>query len=108
MNIFYDFINAFWSGLQAVLSWLLDGALYVLKAALYFPFDGLLTCISSFVSALDLSGILFTSATTWGALPPQLLYVLNQIALPQCLSLMLYAYIIRLTLNLIPAALTRI
>ena len=102
------FINVFFSTIQTLLGWCLDGLMYVLKTALYFPFDGLLTAISGLLSALDVSSLIVSSASTWGGMPPQLLYIVNAIGIPQGLSMLAYAYGLRMALNLIPAALTRI
>lgn len=103
-----SFINSFFSTIQSLLGWCLDGLMYVLKTALYFPFDGLLTMITGIVSALNFSSLAISSATTWGAMPPQLIYIINAVGFPQGLSILASAYVIRMTLNLIPAALTRI
>lgn len=102
------FINGFFLVIQTLLGWVLDGLMYVLKTALYFPFDGLLTVISGLISALDVSSVIVSSVSTWGAMPPQLLYIVNAIGIPQGLSILAYAYGLRMALNLIPAALTRI
>ena len=102
------FINTFFHTIQTLLGWVLDGLLYVLKTALFFPFDGLLTVVSGLISALDVSNVIVSSASTWSGMPPQLLYIVNAIGLPQGLSMLAYAYGLRMTLNLIPAALTRI
>jgi len=108
MDVIMGFINGFFAIIQDLLKWVLDGLMYVLKTALYFPFDGLLTAIEGLISALDISQLMISSASTWGAMPPQLLYVVNAIGIPQGLSLLAYAYGIRMAINLIPAALTRI
>jgi hypothetical protein len=87
---------------------MLDGFLLVLKIAFYLPFDGILTVITAFVSSLDVGQLVFNSASTWGLLPPQMLYVINAIGFPQGLTLVAYAIGLRMLLNLIPAALTRL
>jgi F0F1-type ATP synthase membrane subunit c/vacuolar-type H+-ATPase subunit K len=103
-----DFINGFFHILQTILSWMLDGLMYVLKTALYFAWDGLLTAITGLFTALNVSNVLVSAASTWSAMPSQLLYLVNQIGIPQGLTILGYAYLIRMTLNLIPAAFTRI
>lgn len=103
-----NFINGFFTALQTILSWMLDGLAYVLKTVIYFVFDGLLTVVSGIISAVDISNVLVSAASTWNAMPPQLLYVIHQIGIPQGLTILGYAYLIRMGLNLIPAALTRI
>jgi hypothetical protein len=108
MSALIHFVNSFLSILTSAFSWLLDGAILVIQSACYFIYDGFLTTITAFVNSLDLSSLAFTSLTTWGLMPDQMLYVINQIGLPQGLTMLFYAYVIRLTLNLIPAALTRV
>lgn len=108
MSGIMNFINGFFSALQTLLSWMLDGLLYVTKAALYFVWDGLLTVITGLITAVDISNVLVSAAATWDAMPPQLLYLINQIGIPQGLTILGYAYLIRMGFNLIPAALTRI
>ncbi len=102
------FINGFFTTIQTLLGWVLDGMLYVLKTALYFPFDGLLTVVSGLISVLNVSSLIVSSASTWGGMPPQLLYIVNAIGIPQGLAILASAYLLRMGLNLIPAALTRI
>ena len=108
MSALINFANSFLSVLTTAFTWLLDGAILVIQSAFYFIYDGLLTTITAFVNSLDLSTLAFNSLTTWGLMPDQLLYVINQIGLPQGLTMVFYAYVIRLSLNLIPAALTRV
>ena len=108
MSGIMNFLNIFFATIQSLLGWVLDGALYVLKTAFYFPFDGLLTVVSGLISSVNVSDLVVSSASSWGLMPPQLLYIVNQIGIPQGLTILAYAYMIRLTLNLIPAAFTRI
>lgn len=103
---------AFFSGLidflKSALGWLLDGGLLVLKMAFYWPFDGLLTCISAFFTALNFSTYVSSYALKWADLPSQMIYVVNAIGLPQGIALLLAAIGIRMIINLIPAAFTRV
>ncbi len=108
MGFIHDFFSNFFGWLYDVASWLLDGLLYVLKTFLFFPFDGLLTTIEGFFSALNFSSVLFTSSSVWAGVPSQLVWILNACGLPECLSLIAAAYLIRLTLNLIPSWATRV
>lgn len=108
MSGIMSFLNGFFAVIQILLGWTLDGLMYVLKTAFYFPFDGLLTAISSLISALDFSSMGLSSVATWANMPPQLLYIVHAIGIPQGLSILAAAYIIRMGINLIPAALTRI
>lgn len=108
METLVNFVIDFFRLLKGLFSWLLDGFLFVLKTVLYLPFDGILTVITAFVSSLDVGQLVFNSASTWGLLPPQMLYVINEVGVPQGLTLVAYAIGIRMALNLIPAALTRL
>lgn len=101
------FIN-FWVQAKLAAKWGLDGGLYVLKLGLYFVFDGLLTVVYSIVGALDVGSLVFNIGGLWAGLPSQLIYLINSIGLPSGLSIVLYAIVIRMLLNLIPAAVTRI
>ena len=103
-----ELINGFWTTLQTLLSWVLDGFLYVIKTAVWFILDGFLTTVYAFVNLLDISSVLFDMAAYWGLLPPQLVYIINQIGLPMALTMLMGCYVIRMLLNLIPAAFTRI
>ena len=108
MDTVINFVIDFFRLCKELLTWMLDGVLFVLKTAFYLPFDGILTAITAFISSLDIGQLVFNSASTWGLLPPQMLYVINAVGFPQGLTLVAYAIVIRMTLNLIPAALTRL
>lgn len=98
----------FWVQAKIAAEWGLDGGLYILKLGMYFVFDGLLTVVYAIVGSLDVGSFVVNTAGVWGGLPPQLIYLINAIGLPSGLSIVLYAIIIRMLLNLIPAAVTRI
>ena len=87
--------------------WLLDGVLWVIGNALYFIFDGLLTVFQLFFQGLDFSAVLFSN-TLGSSMHPLLVWFINQLGLPQCFSLIGLAIGIRMLLNLLPAAITRI
>lgn len=101
------FLN-FWVQAKLFSKWGLDGALYVLKVGFFFIIDGLLTAIYAIVSTLDLGSLVFNVAGLWAGLPPQVIYLVNAVGIPSGLSMILYAIVIRMLLNLIPAAFTRI
>lgn len=100
--------DAFLSWLVTLATWILNGAVTVVEAALYYPFDGLLTTIETFVSGLDLSALAFSYTSMWAGLPPQFVYFVNAVGIPQGLSMIIAAVGIRMVINLIPAAFTRI
>ena len=103
-----DFINTFFSKCWHILKFALDGVISILTTILYWFWDGFLWIVTNLISTLDLSALAFTQYAHWADLPPQLLYLINQLALPQCAAMIAAAILIRMILNLIPAALTRI
>ena len=110
-----DFINGFWETVRVFFVFLLDGVLTLLQVVfdaftllLYTVFDGFLVVVYGIFSALDFSALVFNTAASWGSMPPQLIWFINEIALPQCFTMVTAAVGIRMLLNLIPAAFTRI
>lgn len=103
-----DFINGFGVLLQNILKWALDGILWILKMVPYLVYDGILTVFQLTISALSLPSVLFTAAGEWGLLPPQAVYIINALGIPIGISMILAAIAVRMAINLIPAALTRI
>ncbi len=87
--------------------WLLDGILWIIGRALYLIFDGLLTVIQLFFGSIDFSAVLFSN-TLGSSLHPVLVWFINQLGIPQCFTLIGLAIGIRMLLNLLPAAVTRI
>ena len=103
-----SFVTGFWTVVSTLANWLLNGALYVIKSALYYVFDGLLTIIYTIVNGLSFTSLTINAAANWASLPPQALYLLNQLAISQCISMIISAIVIRMTINLIPAEFTRL
>jgi len=91
-----------------ILKWALDGMLWIIGKALFLPFDGLLTVVSGIFTSLDLSTFAASYALNWAGLPTQMIWFVNAVAIPQGVSILLAAILIRMALNLIPAAFTRI
>lgn len=108
MNALKDFANSFWGFLKSIVDYLLDGLFYIIKTVLYWLLDGFLTIVSSMINALDLSALGFASFGHWADLPDELIYIINQFGLPQCATIITSAILIRVTLNIIPASVTRI
>jgi hypothetical protein len=104
----FDFISSFFSSCWHILKLGLDGIITLLTTVLYWFWDGFLWLVTNLISTLDLSALAFNHYAAWADLPPQLLYLINQLALPQCAAMIASAIFIRMVLNLIPAALTRI
>lgn len=103
-----NFLNSFFSRIWDFGAWLLDGLLYVIKSVLYVPFDAILTVIETFIVALTYSIASLSGVMSWLSLPSQMIYLLNACGFSTGLTLIATAIGIRLTLNLIPASLTRV
>jgi len=103
-----SFAAALWSFLNSLCTWALDGCLWLLKKAAFVIMDGLLTCISSIFTAIDLSSIAANYALQWANVPTQLIWFINAISLPAGIAILVGAIGIRMLINLIPAAVTRI
>jgi hypothetical protein len=108
LDSFLAWVGAFWGYILDAATWVLDGFLLILQFVFFCIFDGLLIVVESFFSSLDLSAVAFSYAAQWSSLPPQTIWLVNQMALPQCVSLLFGAYAIRLILNLIPSVFTRV
>lgn len=100
--------KALFSFLTTSLTWLLDGALWLLLKGLFLPFEGLLTVISVAFKAIDISSFVASYAMNWAGLPPQLIWLVNAVSIPQGITILISSIGIRMALNLIPAVFTRI
>ena len=89
-------------------TWILDGFIELLQFVVFTILDGLLSVVETALAAVDLSSVLFNYAAAWSHLPTQLIWLINAVGLPQCFSILGAAYLIRLTLNLIPSVFTRV
>lgn len=107
INKIIDFCINFFDMIIDVFKWVLDGILYILSEIFYTILDVCCSIIESIVSAVDLSS-LTNSFGNWNILPPQIIYILSQLNVPVLLGMLSAACLVRLTLNLIPAAFTRI
>ena len=100
--------NSLFTFLRDSFTWLLDGALWLLLKGLFLPFDGLLTVISVAFNSINVSSFVASYAMNWAGLPPQMIWLVNAVAIPQGITILIAAIGIRMALNLIPAAFTRI
>lgn len=109
-------LNKIWLFLESLpdkfldlFQWLFDSIYEFFTALPYWLFDLVLTVIESIIEAIDWSTMsAFESFNEWGLLPDQLLWILNYLNFSQCLTILAGAYGIRLLLNIIPAAVTRV
>ncbi len=104
----FNFISSFFGILWDGILWAIEGLLELLGYMLFLIFDGILTVIYLFMEAIDFSEVAFNYASTYSNLPPLALYVASAIDIPQYFTYVSIALGIRLTLNIIPAAVTRI
>lgn len=102
------FLNGVWHYVESIVTWIFNAILVVLWGALYVIIDGFLTMISAIISALDVSTLLVNMSVSWGGLSPQVAWLINQSGIPTGMTFIGLAYLIRMTLNLIPGAFTRI
>jgi hypothetical protein len=107
-NPIMAFCNAVVSFFGDGLLWIINGFVNVIWGILYVVIDGLLSVVTGFVSLIDLSTIITKLTSSWGLLPDQVVWIINQSGLAECLSIIGYAYLTRMILNLIPAEFTRV
>jgi hypothetical protein len=104
----YNFFKSFFGFLIDIFVWLLESFFYILSEFPYLLFDGFLVVIEGIFTVLDLSGLAFDTALNWSSLPDQLVWILGEIDFSQGLSIIISAIGIRMLINLIPGAVTRI
>nr|WP_321467273.1 hypothetical protein [uncultured Desulfobulbus sp.] len=107
-GVIIDWLETFWSWIETGFTWILNGLLVLIQFVFFTIFDGLLTVIETALAAIDLSSVIFNYAAAWSSMPTQLVWLINAVGLPQCFTILGAAYLIRLTLNLIPSIFTRV
>ncbi len=119
MDWLINFFKGFWKLIKkffwwlidsvfAPFRWALDGFFTVISAIFYLMFDGLLTAVAAVFKSFDLSSLLFTSVGSALDLPAAAIWIITELGLPQCISMVVIAIGIRMLLNILPAAVTRI
>jgi len=108
----WDEITYFFNNIITTLKdwglWLL-GLLYeALLSVCYWIFDKLCDLVEWILSGIDFSLTLFQNAISWSGVPGEVIWLCNQIGVDDGLLMISTALIIRLTLNIIPASLTRV
>lgn len=106
--VIIEWLRSFWQWVQTAFTWLIDGILYGFEFVAFTLLDGVLSIIEALIAAIDLSAVAFNYAAAWSSLPSQLVWFITALGLPQCFTMLGAAYIIRLTLNLIPSWATRV
>ena len=103
-----EWLGKFWDWVLTAIQWVLSGLIVLVQFVFFTIFDGLLTVIETTLAAIDLSSVIFNYAAAWSNIPTQLVWLINAVGLPQCFTILGAAYLIRLTLNLIPSVFTRV
>ena len=107
-GVIIDWLRTVWKWVETGFTWILDGFIELLQFVVFTVLDGLLSVVETALAAVDLSSVLFNYAAAWSHLPTQLIWLINAVGLPQCLAILGAAYLVRLTLNLIPSVFTRV
>ncbi len=94
--------------LYTPLEWVLDGLVYVLKAIPWLILDGVLSAVSVFIAAVDVSAVVFQWAAGYALIPDLAIWFMVAIGFPQVVTLVASAYVVRFILNIVPAAFTRV
>ena len=108
MNWLKDWIGDFFNRLFTLAKWLFEFLIQFAKYIIFTIYDGFLTVISTFLAAIDLSSNAVNMAAQYSNMPEQLIWLINQVNLPQAMAYIVLGITIRMTLNVIPAAITRI
>ena len=107
-GVIIGWLRTVWNWVETGFTWILDGFIELLQFVVFTILDGLLSVVETALAAFDLSSVLFNYAAAWSHLPTQLIWLINAVGLPQCMAILGAAYLIRLTLNLIPSVFTRV
>ena len=104
INFFKDIPQFVWD----VLGYMFGGLIKTISFVFYVIYDGFLIVTYAFIDAMDFSAVMFNTAAQYSNMPPQLIWLINQVALPQALTYIAAALVIRVSLNLIPGVFTRV
>lgn len=109
VNYIKEFFSFFWNQAVSILKWLLYNLFNLLIDIFYIPFDFVLSTFETLITSINFLELkTLNTFAKWNLIPDQVLYVLDRMNLGYCLTMLLMAYTIRLILNLIPAAFTRV
>jgi hypothetical protein len=88
--------------LGTLIEWFFDAVLFVLKGLAYLFIDGIMIFIKTLIFTIDIPANLLSFAAGYGLIPSQAVYFMNAIGFPQFVTIIAGAYLVRLSLNLIP------
>jgi hypothetical protein len=103
-----DFINGFFASLWNLVKIVLGLLWDIVSLFFFWLLDGFLTVVTVFLSGINLSALGFQTFAEWSDMPPQLIYLVNELALPQCVTIIAGAIAVRKVIDLLPAAVTRV
>lgn len=106
--VLFQWLGTFWDWVQTGFTWILDGVVLVLQFIVFTILDGVLSVIEVLFAGVNLSSVIFNYASAWAGLPPLLIWLITESGLPVCFAMLGAAYLIRLTLNLVPSWATRV
>ncbi len=104
----HSFLDQFFNQVKDLADWFIAQVIYLLGKMLYTIYSIFLLLVESIVNGISFVGSTAIDFAQWANLPPEVIWMMHQIGLPQCLSMIAAAIMIRVTLNLIPGVLTRI
>lgn len=107
INKIIEFCVNFFSMLIDLINWFFDGFVHIVSEIFYYFVDVFFSMIESIVNSVSFSS-LTSSFGNWNILPPQIIYILSQLDITIILGMLASACLIRLTLNLVPGAFTRV
>lgn len=101
-----DFFAWIAGWLNALADFLMSGFDWLLTKAMIFGLGLLEWFITSIVgiivALIDASNSLALLASTWANLPPGIIYIATVLQIPAAVSIILAAYVLRITIKLIP------
>lgn len=92
-SIFYWFTDKIYDAAIGVWNWIIDACCYAVEILF---------------STIDFKNHLFDVSAGFTGLPSSMIYIMNEIGMDNFLLIITTAIIIRVTMNLIPGALTRV
>jgi hypothetical protein len=103
-----SFVNAFWDSFVGVVTWMVDGGMWVCKAAVWYVLEGFYAAILAFLATINFTNIAASTALAWSGMPSQLCYCVANSGIAAGLAVISSGWAIRLLLNLIPGVFTRV
>lgn len=103
-----EIMKWFFVTMQELFRWFTMPFYQVLKTIWNFLTDKGFDAAEYVMGMIDFKNTFFENALDWAGLPSQVIYILNECGIDNCLLIISTALTIRLTLNIIPAAVTRV